>query len=232
MRCEQAQQLFDAYLDDDLSPSLAMELDAHRLQCADCRRALALLEVSGHVLTRKEALQPSHDFVDRLLACMDPVPESWLRNRRKMLWIGGPLAAAAVVALAFVGFSRERESIVAGKKSVLIERPASSEEVTTQSVDPAEWAPGDKESIEALVDRVGRNVAAKRQSAESLQKGLDLTAQQILDMLRQSKELPEGDSGDAQPEQPSEDSTQDGDGESSLDQDGSAPATSGDESPQ
>ena len=41
MRCSEAKRLFDPYLDGELSAPLRAELDAHRLECADCRREAA-----------------------------------------------------------------------------------------------------------------------------------------------------------------------------------------------
>ena len=104
MRCEQARQLFDAYLDGQLSPSQGTELGAHRLQCAECRRALALLEVSGHILASdRDPVAVQDDFSDRLLACMDVRRARWIRRIPRILYVAGPMAAAAVVALAFFG---------------------------------------------------------------------------------------------------------------------------------
>src|SRR3990172_9471766 len=100
MRCEEAQQLFDGYLDGELSPSLTTELDAHRLQCADCRRALAILEVTGHVLVSdREAIMLESKFTDRLLACVETPGQRRVRQARRFLYVAGPMAAAAVIVL-------------------------------------------------------------------------------------------------------------------------------------
>ncbi|MCP4245420.1 MAG: zf-HC2 domain-containing protein, partial [bacterium] len=101
MNCEQARNLFDAYLDGELSSALETELHAHRLNCADCRQELALMEVAGHVIqsgTDEFTLQP--DFTDRLLACVaTDVPQP--RSRRGLIIrIGVGLAAAACVTVA------------------------------------------------------------------------------------------------------------------------------------
>lgn len=125
MDCRQAQQLFDAYLDGDLSPSLVTELGAHRVHCADCRRALALLEVSGHILCADhDVVVADEAFTDRLLACMDE-PRSILGNR---LWrygsIGSGIAAAALVALALLGmFDTRKRGVVAGERAEGAVRP-------------------------------------------------------------------------------------------------------------
>ncbi len=133
MDCEQAKQLFDAYLDGELGSALATELGAHRVRCAECRQALALLEVSEHLITSDpEPRELGTNFTNRLLACMDLPDESWRpavsgpsgrtaeresmisRLRRGLFW-AGVSAAAAMVALAFLGaFDRRGESRVAG----------------------------------------------------------------------------------------------------------------------
>ncbi len=66
MNCEQARNLFDAFLDQSLSGSLATEFGAHRLACNQCRRELALLEVAGHVIAAdSEAPLIGDEFTDR-----------------------------------------------------------------------------------------------------------------------------------------------------------------------
>lgn len=116
MHCGQARQLFDAYVDGELSSSMATELDAHRLKCAECRRALALLEVSEHVLTStKDPVRVRRDFTDRLVACIEDQQSPWSVRLRRGLYVGVPLAAAAVIALAFLGvFDRSRAGEFAG----------------------------------------------------------------------------------------------------------------------
>lgn len=120
MRCEQARQLFDAYLDGELSATQSTELGAHRLQCGDCRRALALLEVSGHIVASdRDPVSLRSDFVDRLLACMDVGPARWPYRIRRGLYIAGPVAAAAVIGLAFMGFfDSVNKTQVAGHREV------------------------------------------------------------------------------------------------------------------
>lgn len=125
MDCRQAQQLFDAYLDGELSPSLATELGAHRVQCADCRRALALLEVSGHIISADhDEIIPDEAFTDRLLACMDEPNPAITHQIWRVATIGGGLAAAALVALAFLGmFDTGNRGVVAGVREEGTARP-------------------------------------------------------------------------------------------------------------
>lgn len=189
MQCEQARQLFDAYLDGELSPSLATELGAHRLRCAECRQALALLEVSGHILrSDRDTVQASDDFTDRLLACVDSAP-TWRRRVLNTIYVGGPLAAAAVIALAFIGvFDGKRPSQVAGVKELApaavvksMEPTRAAVPVPTQplAVDPAEKALGD------FIDQTQQRMKDK---GDSVQRVFDLTVLQMLDILEEAKE--------------------------------------------
>ena len=113
MDCNQAKQLFDAFLAGELSVPLATELGAHRVSCADCRRALALLEITGHILaTDEDPVRLKSNFTDRLLACVDKPIGRFNRLMRRTIYIGGPMAAAAVVALAFLGGDLQRASVL------------------------------------------------------------------------------------------------------------------------
>jgi hypothetical protein len=185
MRCEQARQLFDAYLDGELSPALATELGAHRVQCAECRRALALLEVTGHILASdREPVRLGADFSDRLLACMALRPGRWTLRARRTLYIGGPLAAAAVVALAFIGVFDRPEGQRLGAKE------APPDEIVTQWLLEAEEQPATEHPAELALDewshRARENVDSTRLSGESLHEMLDLTVRQWIDILNEA----------------------------------------------
>lgn len=116
MRCEQASELFNSYLDGDLAPSLATELAAHCLQCPDCRQSLALVEVTGHLIsTDDEPVVLDEGFTDRLMACLDtPAPSRIVRFRRYVN-IGAPIAAAAAIVLLLLGVF-DQKTMVAGRK--------------------------------------------------------------------------------------------------------------------
>ena len=191
MRCEQARQLFDAYLDGELSPALATELGAHRLRCGECRRALALLEVSGHILASdRDPVSLSEGFEDRLLSCMDRQAVPWGRRVRRGLYVVVPLAAAAVVALAFLGVFDPGRGEVAGlaeERSM----PTNGDDPSAVFEDPLDTLledPDDPATLE--LDRWGRhlqeNLKAKRQSGASLQEALDLKVQQVLGALEEA----------------------------------------------
>ena len=224
MRCEQARQLFDAYLDDELSASLATELGAHRLRCAECRQALALLEVSGHIVrTDQEPVQLERNFTERLLGCMDQRSLPWFMRWRREMYIGGTLAAAAVIALAFLGAFDNREAMVAGDKvtiprpseSVSTDRPAAGEIAPTGEADATD---GSQETLEAWIDRARDNIAIKRESGASLRWLLDEKATQWSNMLQDagsepvsSEAVPDADDNDAPPESDEVDPDVDGD---------------------
>jgi hypothetical protein len=190
MNCQQAQRLFDAYLDGELSPALATELGAHRVQCAECRRALALLEVSGHIIASdRDPGLPHGGLADRLAACMDERPIPRALRLRRAVYIAGPLAAAAVIALAFLGFfDHQPAPIIAGKK---IEKPrehAVSAETPPIS-DAAQHVPSvDERLLRDWIERTRRNVAAKRESGETLQQAFDQTIGQLLDVLEKARD--------------------------------------------
>lgn len=172
MKCEEAHTFFQGYLDGELTSSLSTELAAHRVQCADCRRVLALMEVAGHVVAIDSgSTELAPDFSDRLLACMESPVSRWRRRLRRTVYLGVPALAAAVVALAFLGVFDRGTGVVDG----LI---ATSQDAVDQWVDP---------SPKELVEQAQKNIASKRKSVETLQNRLDLTIGQILDILDDAK---------------------------------------------
>ena len=56
--CQHARQLFDRYLDDELSSSLRSELHAHVINCTPCQNHLAVLEACGDVI-RLDKCEPA-----------------------------------------------------------------------------------------------------------------------------------------------------------------------------
>ncbi|NOX58688.1 MAG: hypothetical protein GXP29_07500 [Planctomycetes bacterium] len=112
MNCEEAQHLFDAYLDDTLGGTLATEFGAHRVACNRCRRDLALLEVASHVIaTDTETPLLGDEFTDRLVHCADkPKTNRILRLPRSIL-VGLPTAMAACIGLV-VWFGGDSPSVV------------------------------------------------------------------------------------------------------------------------
>ena len=102
--CQHARQLFDRYLDDELSPSLQAELHAHQLHCSGCQNELALREACGDVIRLDKCEPaPSGSFADRVLEARREQVASRSRYwRRVALFAGSPLAAAASIALVFL----------------------------------------------------------------------------------------------------------------------------------
>lgn len=213
MRCEDAQQLFDAYLNGELAGSLATELGAHRVQCADCRRALALMEVSGQIIASdldSESLRSG--FTDRLLACVEAPEVSKSRRVWRTLYLAGPLAAAAVVVLALFGVFDNRATKVAGKTEQGIHKTdedGSKLETRALPIFPADGSQlQDQNTLQDWVDQASRNIEIKRKSGESLQQHLDLTAQQLMELLDRAdqdrrEEEQSTDDGSSKPVSPS-----------------------------
>jgi anti-sigma factor RsiW len=100
MNCSEAERLFDPYLDGELSGSLRLEFDAHRLRCPLCQRKLAMMEACEHILSgdsRVPAL--STDFTDNLMARLaeHKIAPRRLQWRPLKIAIAVGLQAAAVV---------------------------------------------------------------------------------------------------------------------------------------
>jgi len=190
MTCNQARNLFDVYLDGELSGTLATELAAHRVACAACRRELALMEVAGHVI-RVDSDGPtvSDGFSDRLLACIDEPPSaSFLRFRKVVLWTGGALAAAAVLALMFnllVGPGKR----IAGSIEQISEDPNAETSDATR-VESQEGAQADD-----VVRRLQEGVSDSGQRVLELKDLTDKTIMQLLEELGLEPELSGDDEG-------------------------------------
>lgn len=196
MDCEQARQLFDAYLNGELSPRLATELGAHRVRCTECRRALALLEVTGHIIASDdEPVSLQGAFADRLLACVESPKKRWTRRLRRGLYIAGSLAAAAVFALAFIGIFDSDPGRVAGEKveseGLIFDDPSLTADLLPEEAG-AHAQDGTQLPLERSVEQTRENLIEKlqsvEQSVESLQHLGELTIAQLLDMLNEAKE--------------------------------------------
>lgn len=169
MNCKQARNLFDAYLNGELSPALETELGAHRLQCSDCRHELALLEVVGHVVGADSEDEPALDdaFTDRLIACLDErkVAPSRSRWRPTILW-GGGLAAAAAITIAFTALLSRPQPQVLGVRHRTNAEPV--------NLDVA---------AETLVQDVEANWEQHYDNAQHIIRFGEMTIMQILDRL-------------------------------------------------
>lgn len=178
MNCEQAKNLFDAYLDDELSPSLATELGAHRLNCANCRHQLALLEVAGHVIGAdfNSDVELPAEFTERLLACIDR-PRTTSRHpwNRRPVWVGGSLLAAAACLAIMFGtglFGPGRR--VAGVREVNM-TPAADSDVEVVS------DPEFDRAFHSAVEQFESTWSARAQSTSQIIELGDMVIMQILD---------------------------------------------------
>lgn len=187
MTCIEARQLFDAYLDGELAPTLATELAAHRLMCADCRRTLALMEVSGHIIAsdRREPAM-ANDFTDRLLACME-TQGGGARRWTRWLCVGGPLAAAALVGIVMIGAFRGEPTKVAGWKETAPAATLSLDEVVRGDEPTNAAAPDPREAqLDAYLKQLRERVATKQQAGESVQAIFDLSIIQLMSIVAPS----------------------------------------------
>jgi hypothetical protein len=191
MRCEQARQLFDAYLDGELSTALATELGTHRLKCASCRRELALLEVTGHIIRSDAAPKAlEHDFTERLMQCVQTPRERRIAQLRKSLLVGGPLAAAAVIVLAFAGlFDAGGTSKVAGVKEV---NPNAHPAPVSQ---PQQQGEVPDRKLEKWLESAKQKTDAARRSGESLQNVIDSTLIEVIDVIEDEETAGEAADG-------------------------------------
>ena len=185
MDCRQAQSLFDSYLDGELAPTLATELGAHRVQCPDCRQDLALLEVSGHIVrSDPDTVILDDGFTDRLLACVGASRPGWPWKLRRWAYISGPLAAAAVIAIALWG-GFDRETKIAGQFAEGLTRNPGA---TTAHERPPEPAPVATRPVplDRTLERMRARTEAKLNSLDALQEAGHLSILQILDILNQA----------------------------------------------
>lgn len=103
MNCAEFEQLMDAYLDGELSGSLRLEFDAHRLRCRRCQLSVAMMESVGDVLMLDHPPAGlSEDFTENVMARIERRRPLSIRMRglRVALVAGGLLQAAAVLLLA------------------------------------------------------------------------------------------------------------------------------------
>ncbi|QOJ15669.1 MAG: zf-HC2 domain-containing protein [Planctomycetia bacterium] len=103
MHCSEWERLLDAHLDGQLSGSLRLEFDAHRLHCPRCQQIVAMMETISTVITADEPPQLSLDFADRVMARIEsaPAPAPWYRRPRVLAGLGAMNAVAAAL-LVFV----------------------------------------------------------------------------------------------------------------------------------
>jgi hypothetical protein len=117
---------------------------------------------------------------------MEPRSPIWVQRARRVLYIGGPLAAAAVVALAFLGVFDPDPGRVASQKEFPVVPPAHDISELFDATEPADDQA--EQVLDELALQTRERIDAKRQSGESLQEMLDLTVGQLLDVLNEANE--------------------------------------------
>ena len=182
MNCEQARNLFDAYLDGELSPALATELGAHRLQCPSCRQELALMEVAGHVVGAG-ADEPvlDDDFTDRLLACVEPTVTAPRRRRYRIIRLGGGLAAAACLTLFVAYLARPGEQVASRRESPEGAQLATGTQESAALEEPA--AP-ELEDAKVALQNIEDTVFEAHRSSTSLLRYGQMTLLEMIDAVR------------------------------------------------
>ncbi len=103
MNCAEFEQLIDSYLDGELSGSLRLEFDAHRLRCRRCQLTMVMMESIGSVVASdRPAAALSDDFTERVMETIE-TRRPWsvrFRPTRVAIVAGAVLQAAAVIGLA------------------------------------------------------------------------------------------------------------------------------------
>jgi hypothetical protein len=159
MNCEQSQNLFDAYLDKSLSGTMATEFGAHQLACSRCRRELALLEVTGHVIATDSGSPLLNDeFTHRLVECATNKPAHRPLKFSRALWIGLPAAMAAcltlIVWLGGDGASKVTESNIDAPRVLgVVDEVTTSDELLENVLEALSLDPDNKD-LKALADKL------------------------------------------------------------------------------
>lgn len=100
MNCGEFQKLLDTHLDGELTGSLRLEFDAHRLRCRRCQQTVAMMEAVGHVVaTDNHTPTLSNSFTDGVMERIEqrePLGRR-LRATRIAVVTGMMLQAAAVL---------------------------------------------------------------------------------------------------------------------------------------
>lgn len=209
--CKNAQQLFDRYLDGELSSSLQAELHAHRLNCNHCQQDLAILEACGDVVrmdTRELRLDSS--FTNRVMLAYATQSRSPRRRwQRVSMWTAGSLATAASIALAVVMLKPSttppnipsviasdivRTSVIAAD-TVAVPEPVRELLITTEGTQMTDAAKAELDATQQMssstvtslltpiVERAQRTFTSARRGTEELQMLLQLGMSAAKDSL-------------------------------------------------
>jgi len=111
MSCETALDLIEAFLDDELGPTVAEEFRAHLNTCPDCAKEAA---DARNILTELRSL-PELDLPARVVTRVKTVVDrestdvrGSFGSRKRMVWLAA--AAAVVLAIGAVSLSRHQPS--------------------------------------------------------------------------------------------------------------------------
>jgi len=163
MNCHEAEQLFDAYFDGELSESLRLEFDAHRLSCPLCEQKLAILEACAHTISSDHDVPPlADDFTDRVMAQVRQTPVPIARLRRRWVAAAALANVAAAVALLIWLASPQNDQPPTGL--VAADRPAGE----SVSLDEALQDPTGVDLYGYIVSHVEQALAARKQVTEDL----------------------------------------------------------------
>lgn len=114
MNCRQAEHLWDAYLDGELSDQLRLELEAHRVRCQRCQQALALMEAAGHVIAEQPRSSLNDDFTNQILSesqAYRPATKRRISAVSSVSWAAAAIVAI-VITLMYAPISRDSEQAV------------------------------------------------------------------------------------------------------------------------
>lgn len=102
MNCAEAENLFDADLDGELTGSLRLEFDAHRLRCRRCQQTLVMMEAVGHVISAEpRPPELSYDFTANVIANIETGPPLLRRLRSRRVAVAAVVILQAAAVLVF-----------------------------------------------------------------------------------------------------------------------------------
>jgi hypothetical protein len=148
MKCADCESLFDAYLDGELSGSLRLEFDAHRLRCRRCQQTLAMMETVTQVIgCDPEPPELSFDFTDRVLATVEKRRPLSIRLRSTRVAVVAGVALQAAAVLMFATMFPFNDAVTDP-----VDTPPGTNIVMT---DPGQYDDlGDKDARDALADHI------------------------------------------------------------------------------
>jgi hypothetical protein len=106
MNCRDIENLVDAHLDGELSGSLRLEFETHRVGCRRCQQVLAVLEACGHVIETASQPAAPDDFGDRVMLAIAARSAHRRWRIRPVAVAAAVLVQAAAVALVALSWPR------------------------------------------------------------------------------------------------------------------------------